>query len=432
LDFNLSVEDHFNSSRIGGTLPYMAPEQLEFVMLDEESDGSVRTDPQTDIYSLGVILYQLLSGELPFKSVSWDSPLEQVAGQLLKEQEKGPCSLRKKNQHVDQRLSQLIQDCMSYNPKQRPKSASELIKALRKELTPLRRSIRWYDCHRWLAGLIASSLLMIILLSVSFFAFRAPYSIRQFQSGLQFYNKGEFELAKTYFSESLHANANQPQVLFARGRAYQKVNNYLLANDDFKESFRLSPKAETSACMGYCMSKLRYHNVAIELYKQSISMGYQSPFILNNLGFSYCQINAFDDATHCLEQALSVDDNLQPAHHTLVLIYLRQALNGHSLSESAFGHAQKAIDLGPPSADLYFNVALLYAFAAKQRPALRQSAIGYLNKALEYGTDPKVLNSTPAFSVLQDEQQFKDLLTTAQSKVPLIKSEYLVDPLENH
>jgi serine/threonine protein kinase len=430
LDFNLSVEKHFNSSRIGGTLPYMAPEQLELVIL-EESDVSVRTDPQTDIFSLGVILYQLLSGDLPFGSISWDSPIEQVAEQLLKEQAKGPCSLRKKNKHLGQRLSQLIHDCLAYSPEQRPKSASVLINAFRKELTPFRRTIRWYHHHCWLVGLMAFILLMFFLMGVSFFAFRAPYSVRQFRSGLQLYNRGEYELAKNYFNESLQANTNQPQMLFARGRAYQKLNNYRLAYEDFQESFRLSPNAETSACMGYCANKLGYHKEAIKLYQTALSMNHQSPFILNNIGFSYFQIRQFDEANRYLEQAVAADNNLQAAHHTLFLITLSRALNGYSFSESAFEHAQKAIELGPQTADLYFNTALLYAFAAKENPTLRRPAIEYLEKAVECGINPKDLISNPAFSSLREEQQFKNLMTKPPGKKPPIKSKYLVDPLGN-
>ena len=56
LDFGLSASDP-NRGHFIGTLPYVAPEQL---------DASRRIDARTDVYALGVILYELLCGRLPY------------------------------------------------------------------------------------------------------------------------------------------------------------------------------------------------------------------------------------------------------------------------------------------------------------------------------------------------------------------------------
>ena len=150
---------------------------------------------------------------------------------------------------------------------------------------------------------------------------------------MQLYNKGEYELAIKYFNNSLQSNKKQHDVLFARGRAYQKANNYPLAYEDFKESFRLRPRGETSACMGYCANKLGYHKEAIELYKKALSLGYKSPLVLHNLGYSYFQLKQLDEANSYLKQALRGDNDLQASHHILVLVSLNRALNGHPISE---------------------------------------------------------------------------------------------------
>ncbi|MFQ3651705.1 MAG: serine/threonine-protein kinase, partial [Gemmataceae bacterium] len=61
-DFNVSHHCEESSDRIGGTLSYMAPEHLQAFA----RPGEVQVDHRADIYSLGVVLYQLFTGNLPF------------------------------------------------------------------------------------------------------------------------------------------------------------------------------------------------------------------------------------------------------------------------------------------------------------------------------------------------------------------------------
>ncbi len=52
--------------QIVGTLAYMSPEQLDA--------DSARIDALSDVYALGVILYEMLAGRPPYESTSWASP----------------------------------------------------------------------------------------------------------------------------------------------------------------------------------------------------------------------------------------------------------------------------------------------------------------------------------------------------------------------
>ena len=63
LDFNLSEDSEVRpgaAAAVGGTLPYMAPEHLEALR------GGASPDARSDLYSLGVILYELLTVRRPF------------------------------------------------------------------------------------------------------------------------------------------------------------------------------------------------------------------------------------------------------------------------------------------------------------------------------------------------------------------------------
>ena len=77
LDFNLSVDERHPSWRIGGTLPYMAPEELS--VLCGLPARSPAYDPRSDLFSLGVILYELLTGGLPFGAIPCNRPVEEIA-----------------------------------------------------------------------------------------------------------------------------------------------------------------------------------------------------------------------------------------------------------------------------------------------------------------------------------------------------------------
>ena len=68
VDFNLAnvVHEPTTASQLfGGTLPYMSPEHLEAFDPMHPASSDLVTE-QSDIYSLGVVLFELLSGRLPF------------------------------------------------------------------------------------------------------------------------------------------------------------------------------------------------------------------------------------------------------------------------------------------------------------------------------------------------------------------------------
>ena len=78
-----------------GTPEYMSPEQVEAQGVDRRSD----------IYSLGVILYEMLTGIVPFKG---DTPLSIV----LKHKNEEPKDPREINSQISKDLSCVILKCM--------------------------------------------------------------------------------------------------------------------------------------------------------------------------------------------------------------------------------------------------------------------------------------------------------------------------------
>jgi CheY-like chemotaxis protein len=92
-----------------GTPAYMAPEQL----LDEDVDA------RSDLYAVGVVMYECLTGRLPFEAKSTIS----LIAKLLREDPSPPTTL---NREVPQQISSLIMRLLAKEPAKRIGSALEL------------------------------------------------------------------------------------------------------------------------------------------------------------------------------------------------------------------------------------------------------------------------------------------------------------------
>lgn len=109
-----------SSSGPSGTVAFMAPEQVE----------GAGPGPESDIYSLGVVIYQMLSGDVPFRS---STPLGTAVRRL---REDAP-PLREKVPEVPRLWNDAVARCLARDPSARWASGRELVEALER-----RRSLR--------------------------------------------------------------------------------------------------------------------------------------------------------------------------------------------------------------------------------------------------------------------------------------------------
>lgn len=136
LDFGLAIlteEQRRTSIRHAGAIEFMAPEQHEGKML-----------LQSDIYSYGVILYELLAGQVPFPlSGNGDTSRNKVMINHLEEDIPDPIDLRKKNlatsmsktevlkeMHVPSWLLEVVKKCLRKDPNERYENGTELLDAI--------------------------------------------------------------------------------------------------------------------------------------------------------------------------------------------------------------------------------------------------------------------------------------------------------------
>ncbi len=171
LDFHLSKSvDDLENENVGGTLPYMSPEHLSSLQTGQAIDA------RADVYSMGVILHEMLSGELPYDS-SVKEDLESQIPDLIQLRKSVVENRQNKTYRFGVDLDSIIDKCLQPNPDARYASANELADDLQLHLhdRPLihskNRSIvelgrKWLRRHPRLTS--ASSIAVVSLLGLAF------------------------------------------------------------------------------------------------------------------------------------------------------------------------------------------------------------------------------------------------------------------------
>jgi eukaryotic-like serine/threonine-protein kinase len=108
-------EHHTIMGAVLGTPQYMSPEQVEGLPVDGRSD----------LFSLGVIIYQLITGERPFVSGTFTSLLMKIA-------QEEPAPIDVTNKDIPESLKRIVEKLLSKKPEQRFQTGKELAAALRR------------------------------------------------------------------------------------------------------------------------------------------------------------------------------------------------------------------------------------------------------------------------------------------------------------
>ncbi|MEO0528999.1 MAG: serine/threonine-protein kinase [Planctomycetota bacterium] len=151
IDFNLAQRVESSEAVLGGTLPYMSPEQLAAIASDSE-DHELST--ASDVYAFGVMLHQALTGRLPYEPLNTCGSLRDVARGFLGAQAAWRAGGQVAMRGLDQRVVRLIQHCLAELPAERPTSCKTLARSLREINQPRSCSLVFYN---WLGGLFTET-----------------------------------------------------------------------------------------------------------------------------------------------------------------------------------------------------------------------------------------------------------------------------------
>lgn len=163
-DFNVSFSGITGragaAAYFGGSLAYMSPEQLEVAIPSEKQRKPEDLDGRSDLFSLGVVLWEMLYGERPWANQavpgSW---AEALVSELTKRVQPLP-PRNAKSQFLKQPSGQVLDEqlrrCLAVDPERRPASGRELAAALRLALNPkaARRFYpQWQGVMKWIAAI---------------------------------------------------------------------------------------------------------------------------------------------------------------------------------------------------------------------------------------------------------------------------------------
>src|SRR5206468_9237477 len=142
--------------RIVGTVAYMSPEQAEGKAIDQRSD----------VFSLGIILYEMATGERPFKG---DTSLS-VLSAVLKDT---PRALTEIRPALPRDLWRIVRHCLAKDPEHRYQTAKDL----RNDLEDLKQSLDSGELpavsighaprRRWTAGALGVAAIALLAAAVT-------------------------------------------------------------------------------------------------------------------------------------------------------------------------------------------------------------------------------------------------------------------------
>ncbi|MBI1839269.1 MAG: protein kinase [Verrucomicrobia bacterium] len=216
-----------------GTPNYIAPEQ---------ASGQKGLTTSADIYSLGAILYEMLTGHPPFEGETlWDT--------LCKVRESRPPLIRAQNPLVDSHLETVCLKCLQKEPRNRYRTAEELADDLGRWLrdepvsaraAPLSEQLRMWSRREPLAAGLSVLAVVLLLLGVAGVSWQWRKAVSAREAALKATREKELQLEQLWKAQSMNARHHRTsRVLGQRTNAWAVIS----AAAAIKPSLELSDEA---------------------------------------------------------------------------------------------------------------------------------------------------------------------------------------------
>lgn len=422
IDFNLATDWRSDAGPRGGTLAYMPPEQLRDLCRPTQND-SPAYDSRSEVYSFGVLVFQLLTGRVPFLlELDATDPIA-AASQLLDNQQTVQPALTSDNHCVNRGLEQLILECLAPEPDDRPQTMADVRSRLQAQLRPSARCRRLGRRRPFLATVVLGAAATGLLLAVLLVLLRPPYSERQFIDGRSLQQRHEYTAAVLRFTRALENKPDFRDALYERARSYLLAGDVSAALYDFDRAAISFKDPRSAAYVGYCFNRRGVPSAAITWYERTHQQGFESVGTHNNLGVSYllgsAQFGRLDrlrkSQVH-LERAAALDAKSLIVRANLVTLALVRFDEEPSFHvDSALPHLDVLRAALPTSPRVMDLSAQLYGALSLAHQEYVDRALLAIEASLHagYGPTAQELAGNPRFAAVRRHPRFAALVAAA-------------------
>lgn len=409
LDFNLACDIGIGARRFGGTLTYMPPEQIRDAHL-HPAEADLSGDPRSDIFSLGVILYQALTGKLPFGDApEYASPREAAAEYTLAQQ-RPPIPIVKLNPQVSPVLARTVTRCLSLEIESRPQSAVQLAKELR-------RHFGWPAKIKQYRPLVLASVAVLLLAitgAIRSATSRTPDHVRHMNLAITALEAEDYDQAIQHFNraEDAEGNATVP-ILFGRGYCYAQKEMLPIALSELKRASELAQDPLVSDCYAqFAMISGDFVSAIISYQESNVR---NKDCAMRYVSLAYCKLkhrpNKPELVIGDLSKALELDPELQIAYHLRANANRDASRPEFHPIERSISDIESAFRVSSAPAQLHLDAARVYAVAAIKNPDFLVNMKIHLTAAVEVGLSRTYLEGIEEFEHWRNSDWFLPILS---------------------
>ncbi|MCP4346265.1 MAG: tetratricopeptide repeat protein [Desulfobacterales bacterium] len=335
------------SGNIAGTPPYMAPEQWQNSTLDV----------RTDIYAVGCILYEMLTGRRPFSALT-------VKG-LSHQHTESPIPELKRHVSLPPDLDKIIACCLAKQKNDRFATADELLWKLsqvyQQQFDTEPRPIKIGQ------GLIVCNYI---------------------QRALTYLRLQEHDAALADISHAVKIDdgAEMPSILMVRASIYFETGRYDESLENINQSIEIAPEKALAYAVRADLHLMhtQHYDKALSDAKEAIELepGFALAFVSRGCVYSY--LNQLDKALSDINRAIELDAECETAYIVRADIYNAMCLYNNSLND-----LNKVTNLIPIP---YIGKHLTFLFHLSRGTAYLglqrfKEALTDLNQALEFSSN---------------------------------------------